>query len=242
MDGTVLRSQSSQSLNGLSVVIPCYNENPMIVATLYTELTAQGAEVIVVDDGNSMQMPDNMPYVTYPAHMGYGYAIKQGIRKATNPIVCSMDADFQHRSEDVYKLYTIYKLIKDCKMVVGQRWGLKEKTTRVLGRKGLNFIASILSKHYLPDLNSGMRVFDRQLALNYEPILCDTFSFTTSMTMSFVSDGHKFAYMPIEVRDRIHGNSHVRVVKDGLVTLWYILWIGVALRTRGIRGWLRRYL
>ena len=43
----------------------------------------------------------------------------------------------------------------------------------------------------------------------------------------------------IKVAERPHGKSHVKVVKDGLVTLKYILWIGLALRTRRIRAWLR---
>lgn len=245
MDGTVLRSKSNETvghLQGISVVIPVHREDPMIVATLYTELTNLGAEVIIVDDGNTMQMPDNMPYITYPAHVGYGYAIKQGIKRATKNTICTIDGDGQHEVQDVIKLYTAYKLVKNCKMVVGQRWGLAEKPLRFFGRKILNFIASTLSCHYTQDLNSGMRVFDREIALGYSPILCDTFSFTTSLTMSIVTDGHKFFYMPIEVKPRLKGKSHVKVVKDGLITLWYILSIGIALRTRGIRAWIRRSL
>ncbi len=241
MDGTVLRPQSSQTLSGLSVVIPCHCEDPMIVATLYTELTSQGAEVIVVDDGNSMDMPSNMPYITYPAHVGYGYAIKQGILKATRDTICTMDGDGQHIVKDVELLYIAYKMVKDCKMVVGQRWGLDEKPLRYLGRKTLNFFASVLAKHYMIDLNSGMRVFDRKLALAYSQILCDTFSFTTSLTMSIVTDGYKFFYIPIEVKPRLNGKSHVRVVKDGLVTLWQIIKIGGALRTRHLRAWIRHF-
>ena len=57
--------------------------------------------------------------------------------------------------------------------------------------------------------------------------------------MSFFCDDYKVEWFPIKVAERPHGKSHVKVVKDGLVTLWYILWIGGALRTRRIRKWLR---
>ena len=124
-------------------------------------------------------------------------------------------------------------------MVIGQRWNIKESSIRWIGRKILNFIASLISSHYHPDLNSGMRVFDRQMALAYSPILYDTFSFTTSLTMSVVTDGHKTCTIPIDVKPRINGKSNVNVVKDGFVTLYYILWVGLALRTRGLRAWLR---
>ena len=245
MDGAVLCTQSSQtvgSLQGLSVILPCYKENPMIVATLYTELTAQGAEVIVVDDGNSMDMPGNMPYITYPAHVGYGYALKQGIKKASNPIVCTADSDGQHQMKDIINLYSVYKTISDCKMVVGQRWNVNEKPIRWIGRKCLNFLASLISSHYHPDLNSGLRVFDRDMAIGYSPILCDTFSFTTSLTMSVVTDGHKTCTIPIDVKPRVSGKSHVRLARDGFVTLYYILFIGLALRTRKLREWLRNHI
>lgn len=228
---------SKLPLDELSVVIPVYKEDPKIVTSLYTELTAQGAEVIVVDDGSNMDL--DIPYITYPGNVGYGYAIKQGLQCATKDVVCTIDGDAQHKPEDVVTLYTAYKLVKDCKMVVGSRFNLKEVFHRWFFRKILNFIASCISGHYLQDLNSGMRVFDRKMAIDYSPILCDTFSFTTSLTMSVVTDNHKMFYMPIDVQPRAYGKSRVKLIRDGLVTLYYIVWVGLALRTRKLRACIR---
>jgi polyisoprenyl-phosphate glycosyltransferase len=230
------------NLEGLTVVIPAHKEDPAFITKTYCELQMMGAYVIVVDDGNTMELPDEVNVVTYPAHMGYGYAIKQGIQRAETNIICTMDGDGQHTVEDVVKLYTVYKLISNCRMLVGARWCIKEKPHRWIGRKILNFIASLIGGHYMVDLNSGMRIFDKYLAIGYSPILCDTFSFTTSLTMSMVTDNHKIAYFPIDVKPRSHGSSHVKVVKDGLITLYYIVWIGIALRTRKLRKWLRSLL
>ena len=144
----------------------------------------------------------------------------------------------KHLVEDVQKLYQVYKMVTDCKMVIGQRWGLAETGLRFWGRKVLNAIATIIANHYMVDLNSGIRVFDRQIAIGYSPILCDTFSFTTSLTMSMITDKHKITWLPIEVQDRTYGRSRVKIVQDGLVTLYYIVWVGLALRTRKLRAWL----
>lgn len=225
-------------MTDLSVVIPCYNENEEIVTTLYTELTAQGIEVIVVDDGDTMDL--SFPHVSHSPNMGYGYAIKRGINNTTRDIICVIDGDAQHLVSDVVKLYQVYKLIDDCKMVVGARWNLKEQPLRWVARKFLNFIASLIANHYLIDLNSGMRIFDRKTVENYFPILCDTFSFTTSLSMAMVTDKHKMAYFPINVQPRAYGKSRVRLFQDGLVTLYYIVWVGLALRTRGVRSWIRK--
>lgn len=226
-------------MKDVTVVIPVYKEDPKIVSKTYSDLVSMGANVIVVDDGGTMDLPITMKSIRYTPNMGYGYALKKGIDRADTDFIITMDGDGQHTADDAKKIYTMFKLVTACDMVVGCRWNLNEKPLRWIGRKCLNFIASVLARHYMIDLNSGMRMFRRNLAIGYAPILCDTFSFTTSLTMSLVTDGHKIAWFPIDVLPRQHGKSHVRVVKDGLVTLWFILWIGFALRTRKVRAWLR---
>lgn len=226
-------------MNDLTVVIPVYNENPKIVYELYQSLTLNGAEVIVVDDGGTVEY--DCPTVTYTANMGYGYAIKFGIDKATRNTILVMDGDGEHTVVDAQKLYTVFNLINDCAMLVGCRWNKKEKPIRWIGRKAINFLAACWSRHMLPDLNSGMRVFKKELAVGYKPILCDTFSFTTSLTMAMVTDDHKVAWFPIDTMPRAYGKSRVKLLRDGLITIWFIFWIGFALRTRKLRSFLRRF-
>lgn len=223
-------------MNDISIVIPVYKEQPEFLERTYTELTAKGAEVIVVNDGDFVDL--TFKHVAYRPQMGYGYAIKQGVKQATRKYVMTLDGDGQHTIEDVLRLYKVLQIAPDFDMIVGMRYGLAEKPHRWLGRKILNFIASIIAGHYLIDLNSGMRIFRRDLALGYSPILCDTFSFTTSLSMAIIADGHRVFYFPITVKDRNFGKSRVRVVRDGLITLYYITWVGIAMRTRGLRNWL----
>ena len=226
------------TLSGLSVVIPCFNENESLVTALYTELSAQGAEVIVVDDGGNMEL--SFPHIHHIPNMGYGYAIKRGIENSTQDFILTMDGDGQHTFSDAQNLYQAFKLIDNCDMLIGQRYNIKETFLRRFGRKFLNFIAAIISTHYLSDLNSGMRIFRKDLAVSYRSILCDTFSYTTSLTMSMITDNYKVVNFPINVKPRTFGRSNVKIFKDGFVTLYYILWIGIALRTRGVRSWIRK--
>lgn len=241
MDEPIFRSKSFSELAGLTVVIPCFKEDEELVTQTYTELTLLGAEVIVVDDGGNMDFIDEVNLITYRPHMGYGYAIKEGIKKASNPVICTADGDGEHRVDDIVKLYIVFKLITDCSMLVGCRWNKKESKIRWFGRKVINFLAACWSRHMLPDLNSGLRIFKRELAIGYSPILCDTFSFTTSLTMCMVTDNHKVAWFPVDNKARAYGKSHVKPIKDGLVTIFYVFWIGFALRTRKLRA-LFRYI
>ena len=231
-------------MKDLTVVIPCYKENPEIVLGLICEIKLLGAEVIVVDDGGHLDIPYDLEHyiIRNPVNMGYGYSLKRGIREASTPYVCTMDGDGQHSVDDVVKLYKTFKLIDNCSMIVGCRWSIKDSPLRWIARKAINFVACLVARHYLIDLNSGMRIFNRQLAIDYEPILCDTFSFTTSLTLCMVVDKCKVAWFPIDVKPRAYGNSKVKLLQHGLITLWYIIYIGGALRTRRLRAKLRHIL
>lgn len=221
----------------LSICIPCYNENLDTLRKIEVKLIEMGIEVLIVDDGSKNPYPTRSDLI-HIRNFGYGQALMTGIRKASRPYVMTMDSDGQHRVEDVRNLYAVWKMI-DVDMVIGSRRLHHERPIRMWGRKVLNFIASLFTGVYMQDLNSGMRIFKRDIALGYFPILCKTFSFTTSITMSYMCDGYRVEWFPIKVLERASGRSHVKVVRDGIVTLFYILRIGMALRTRRIREWIR---
>jgi glycosyltransferase involved in cell wall biosynthesis len=225
------------NLSAISVVIPVKDENHCVLQKLEIELKRLGAEVIVVDDGSDIPYPSAIKHET---NQGYGQSLMTGISKASRSLIITMDGDGQHRTQDALNLYQVWKML-DVDMVIGARRLAYEKPLRMWGRKFLNLIASFFTGMFLPDLNSGMRIFRRQIAINYFPILCKKFSFTTSITMSFFCDNYKVEWFPIKVVERPHGKSHVKVLKDGFVTLYYILRIGIALRSRRIRKWLREH-
>jgi len=222
------------NLSSVSVVIPVKDENHSSILILLHELETLGAEVLIVDDGSKNPFPSSILHET---NLGYGQALMTGISKASRSLIITMDGDGQHRTQDALNLYQVWKML-NVDMVIGARRLTYEKPLRMWGRKFLNLIASFFTGMYLPDLNSGMRIFRKDIAINYFPILCKTFSFTTSITMSFFCDNYRVEWFPIQVADRPFGKSHVKVIKDGMVTLYYIVRIGVALRSRKLRSFL----
>lgn len=226
-------------MEDLSVIIPTYNEHHDAISKTVTELKSLGAEVIVIDDGSENPYQDA---IKHGVNQGYGSALMTGIKNATRPLILTIDGDGQHSVSEAVKLYHAFKLIGNADMVIGVRRLKHEKPLRYIGRKFLNCTASIICTYWIPDLNSGARIFKRDVALSYFPILCKTFSFTTSLTISMMADKRIVEFFPINVLDRPHGNSHVKVIRDGWITLKYILWIGFALRTRGIRSIWRGFI
>ena len=225
-------------MKDITVVIPVKDEPHHISDSIKKSLGDLGAEVIIVDDGSIH--PNPRAEILHKSR-GYGGAIMYGIERSTRKFILTMDGDGQHTPEEALKLYKAFNLMGEPDMLVGARRLKHEKLIRLLGRKFLNSIASFLACYWLSDLNSGMRIFRRDLAVGYAPILCRQFSFTTSLTMSMKCDDYLVEWFPIHVEERQEGSSRVRVVKHGFVTLYYILRIGFALRTRGLRGWLRSH-
>jgi len=219
----------------LSVVIPVFQENHEIIKRTVEELKLLGAEVIVVDDGSAIPYPESIKHGT---NFGYGAALMTGIKNATRELILTMDGDSQHTAEEANKLYKAFQLM-DADMLVGVRRLKKESFIRFVGRKALNWTASLFCGYWLNDLNSGCRIFKRSISIGYFPILCKRFSFTTSITISMLCDGYRVEFFPIKVFDRVHGKTRVKLFRDGLVTLYYIVRNSIALRTRKLRGFLR---
>lgn len=225
-------------MEDLSVVIPSYNEQHEPIQKIIDGLASLGAEVIVVDDGSEKPFPTS---IKHGVNQGYGSALMTGIKNATRPLVITSDGDGQHSVSEIIKLYHAYKLIGNADMVIGVRRLDREPILRFLGRKFLNWTASIICTFWISDLNSGLRIFKRDIAIGYFSILCRTFSFTTSLTISMMADKYRVEFFPINVEPRAYGKTRVKVVKDGIITLCYILRNGLALRTRDIRSFLRQF-
>jgi len=72
------------------------------------------------------------------------------------------------------------------------------------------------------DINSGFRVFSRKVSMSFFDQLCDTFSFSTGMTLAYMMTVKYVAHVPIPYGNRT-GKSKVRMFRDSLRTLQYIV-------------------
>ena len=62
----------------------------------------------------------------------------------------------------------------------------------------LNRVANYMTAAHIPDLNSGLRAFRRDIAMQYFTILPDQFSFTTTITLAMHCDKYAVTYLPID--------------------------------------------
>lgn len=228
-------SLKSECVDKLSIIIPVYNEEDALYETVsfFEDLlkTSPDSEVIFIDDGSTDKSADILSRLSAPGmrvikhgkNKGYGASLKTGIKDAKYDSVCITDADASYPNDDIAALYDTF-IRENADMVVGARTGafvdkgIIRKTTKFLLKK----LAEYLSGKTILDFNSGFRIFRKELAARALKYLPDGFSFTTTITLYFLSNDHKLTYVPIGYYQR-KGKSKIRPIKDSLNFLQLII-------------------
>lgn len=223
--GSELRVPYKVVKESISVIIPVYNEENCIeeiVSKLQTILfdSDLSFEIIVVDDGSTdrsaeiLQYVEGIKFLRHQQNIGYGGALKTGLKNAAGDIIVITDADGTYPNELIPGLI---KEMSEFDMVVGAR-NLNSKNISLL-RKPAKFIlgklANYLAETQIPDLNSGLRVFRKDRAFQFYRLFPSGFSFTTTITLAMHCNGYKVKYVPIEYGKR-EGKSKIRPVRDTL--------------------------
>jgi len=214
----------------ISIVIPAKNESKALRTFLPSLISKHpDAEVIVVNDGStddtsSLSKELGARVVDHPYSHGNGGAIKSGARAASNEILIFMDADGQHKPEDIPRL--ISELKKGYSMVVGARSNKSHAgKRRFIGNMFYNFFAGLIVGHKIDDLTSGFRATYRSKFNQFLYLLPNGFSYPTTITMAYFRSGYSIKYMPIDSLPRV-GTSHLKILKDGLRFLIIIFKVG----------------
>ena len=215
----------------LSIVIPARNEAASL-RSLLPRLRQQvpDAEIIVVDDGSTddtlaiCAREKNIKAVHHNYPMGNGAAIKTGARTARGENILFMDADGQHRPEDIPAL--LEKFAEGYDMVVGARQsGSHAGAHRAIANDFFSRFASWMVMQNIQDLTSGFRIVNAAKFRQFLYLLPNGFSYPTTITMSFFRAGYGVAYIPIHTPRRI-GRSHIRPLRDGVRFLLIIIKVG----------------
>jgi glycosyltransferase involved in cell wall biosynthesis len=208
----------------VSVVIPAYNEEAGltdVVCGLRLRMESSGRpfEIIVVDDGSrdgtlAVARRLDATVISHATNRGYGAALKTGIHAARGEYILICDADGTYPSESIPELL---RHIDGHDMVVAARTGesVDIQPLRWLAKGILRRLAIYLSETAIPDLNSGLRVFRRDAAIHFFPIIPNGFSFTTTITLAMLCNEGAVHYVPINYSKRT-GRSKIHPVWDTL--------------------------
>jgi glycosyltransferase involved in cell wall biosynthesis len=214
----------------VTVVLPCYNEQDHVELELQRISKAMDEspfsyELLVIDDcstdGTLKVLTDaearypKMRLIAFHRNGGSGTSRRIGTIEARGRIVVWTDADMTYPNERIPEFVQYLHDRPYVDQVVGARTSEKGtvKLLRVPAKWTIRKIAERLSGTKIPDLNSGLRAFRREVSLPYLRLLPPGFSCVTTLTMSFLSNQHTVDYLPIAYAKRA-GTSKFHFARD----------------------------
>lgn len=209
----------------LSVIIPVYNESESIAKTVNTLQSVLlnsdiQHEIIIVDDGSTdksgavIEGICGITLLKHPYNRGYGASIKTGLSRARYDNICITDADGTYPLE---KIPSLLEKMSDQDMIVGARIGdgVDYSWIRSIPKFFLRHYVNFITNRSVPDINSGLRIFDKEKAKKFYKLYPDGFSLTTTITIAFLTSGYTVSFEPISYKKRV-GKSKIQPIRDTL--------------------------
>jgi len=213
----------------VTIVLPCFNEENHVLdeverITLAMDASGYTYELLAIDDASTDRTLEvlqealprypHMRLMPFRRNGGSGTARRIGTQDARGEIVVWTDADMTYPNERIPELVA---MLDDptYDQVVGARTSEEgtHKILRVPAKWMIRKIAEKLTNSQIPDLNSGLRAFRRDVSLPYLRLLPPGFSCVTTITLAFLSNQHDIRYVPIDYAKRA-GTSKFHFVKD----------------------------
>lgn len=198
----------------LSVVIPVYNEGAPLAALLKSlnaalvRFAPGDFEVIIVDDGSDAvtkralsDPPPGVRVITLPARRGSGAARRLASSQARGRLCAWIDGDSTYDPDD---LIALARGIGNADQVIGCRGGDHGRWLwlRHLTKRAVCVLVSVIWLTRIRDLNSGLRVFQRQSMLRWLHEVPDGFSCTSTATLAALNRNQSVVFAPIAYHPR----------------------------------------
>lgn len=227
----------------LSIIIPAYNEVKTIAEIIrkVSEVPLSlEKEIIVVDDFSTdgtrtvlRSLPsETTKIILHERNQGKGAALRTGFKAATGDLIIIQDADLEYDPQEIPRLLEPI-LMGQAKVVYGSRFSpdlsLAEAIRQhrifhpwhlfyYLGNRFLSLITSLLYGSSVTDMETGYKVFHRDIINNIE-LSADRFDFEPEVTAKILRKGIKIYEVPISYKGREYEEGKKITWKDGLTAI-----------------------
>ncbi len=227
----------------VSIVIPVYNEEKFIEATIKKVLKADSCalkkEIIVVDDCSTdktrqilrllKKKHKELQLIFKEKNEGKGSALKLGFLRSKGDIVLIQDADLEYNPDDYPNLLEPF-LKNQADVVYGSRF-ISDRPHRVLyfwhyvANLFLTLLSNALTNLNLTDMESGYKVFKGDLIRKIAPKLeSKRFGFEPEITARIAKiKGIKIYEVGISYWGRTYEEGKKINWKDGVRAVWEIV-------------------
>jgi len=221
----------------VTVVIPCYNEEPNIEKVLENVESVQIAdEIIIVDDGSTdgsreilqkieAENRPNVRIIYHAQNKGKGAALVTGFQAATSDVLLIQDADFEYDPREYPDLLIPIEEGRS-PVVYGSRFlGGPRKAMNflnMLANKGLTLSTNILYNAILSDMETCYKVFRREVVSDMN-IHARGFEFEPEFTAKVLKKGIRIYEVPISYNGREWDEGKKIHWTDAFIALWTLL-------------------
>lgn len=201
-----------------SIIVPAFNEQESIIDVIDRikeswRNCGYPYEIIIVDDCSTdktfeLAVSQEVRVLQHSSNRGYGASLKTGIKESMYDWIMITDGDGTYPLEQTP---SFLEFIPEYDMVVGARIGKNTNIPfiRKPAKWFLRLLASFIAGIKIPDLNSGLRIFRKDLSLEFSYLYPNGFSYTSTITMAFLTHGYNVKYIPINYYKR-KGQSSIR--------------------------------
>jgi glycosyltransferase involved in cell wall biosynthesis len=213
-------------LPGLSIVLPCFDEEANVAdairyATAAASACAIDYEVIVVDDGSTdataeraaafAAVDEHVRLVVHVVNRGYGDALRSGLAAARMPWIFLTDADLQF---DLRELERFVPLAADADLLVGRRAHRRDPLVRRVNACLWNRLMRSLFAMPLRDVDCAFKLV-RASALDGIELRSHGAMISTELVVKLLARGARLHERDVRHRPRVAGEqsgANLRVV------------------------------
>lgn len=213
-----------KSLNNKTlIIIPAYNEEENILATISGIKESKEYDYVVINDGstdNTLKIckDNNINVINLPLNLGIGGAVQTGYMYADMYGYCSavqIDGDGQHNLDFLLDMKKVL-VNENADMVIGSRYltkdGFQSSVMRRAGIKWFTFLIKILTGKTITDPTSGYRLIGRSgIELFAQDYPKDYPEPETIVAM--LCNKNKIVEMPVLMNERQGGKSSITALK-----------------------------
>ncbi|MHB0988236.1 MAG: glycosyltransferase family 2 protein [Bellilinea sp.] len=219
----------------VTVIIPAYNEQKTI-REIIKRVKATGLvhEILVVDDGSTdgtreilqeLQHQGEIRAIFHQKNGGKGAALRTGIQNATRDVIIIQDADLEYNPREYPALLQpIEDDIAD--VVYGSRFlGQARRPIlfwNMVANKILTFVTNILYNNILSDMETGYKVFKRELVKDI-PLHAHRFEFEPEFTAKILKRKFRLYEVPIAFYPRDYSEGKKIKMWDAFEALWALI-------------------
>jgi glycosyltransferase involved in cell wall biosynthesis len=219
--------------DGLSILMPVYDERATVEAAIEDALTADlpvaTRQLVIVDDGStdgtrevlgSRTWPDTVKVVYHERNLGKGAAVRTALGHATEEFAAILDADLEYRASDLAEVIEPL-LAGEAHVVFGTRAWTSQSSFSfwyVMGNKAVTMATNVIYNCWISDVMTGHKAMRTELFRSLK-LRERGFAIEPEIAARILRSGERIHEVPISYRARSREAGKKLTALDGLRVL-----------------------